>query len=87
VFDKDATSMTAALGEMHRLARIKSNFSQSEAQQRMAEWLAHDRRFDSYDKAALVKRVQECVSCGAHLDLSDPVLQGKPPRPLDPRYR
>jgi hypothetical protein len=70
---------------MERQARIRTNFSQPEAREKMTEWLSQDRRFDGFDKHRLVQRVQECRASGAVLDIDDPRLKGLPPRPLDRR--
>jgi hypothetical protein len=87
VFTNDKNDLTRTLGEMEYLARQKTNFNQVEAKQKMAEWLAQDRRFDSYDAGRLIDRVHQAKFRGAHLDLDDPQLKrGGQPRPLD-RWR
>jgi hypothetical protein len=84
MFDIDPRDLAATLSQMETQARQKANFDQNEAKQKMAEWLANDRRFDSYDPARLIERVQVCKSNGAHLDLEDPqLMKGGQPRPLD----
>jgi hypothetical protein len=63
------------------------DFNQTEAKQKMTEWLANDRRFDAFDPQRLIERVQLSKNNGAVLDLDDPQLQrGGQPRPLD-RWR
>jgi len=87
MFGKDQRDLTATLSEMEYWARQKSNFNQTEARQRMAEWLQQDRRFDGFDHSRLVERVQLSKSNGAVLDLDDPqLLKGGQPRPLDRRW-
>ena len=87
MYDRDQRSLVTTLNQMADLAVQKTNFNQTEAKQKMAEWLQHDRRFDSYDPARLIERVQDCKYRGATLDLDDPQLKrGGEPRPLD-RWR
>jgi hypothetical protein len=87
MFGRDPKALTATLGEMAHRAHWQSNANQIEAAEKMRQWVAEDRRFDSFDHDRLVRRVQECRSCGAQLDLTDPQLQrGGQPRPLD-RWR
>ena len=84
MFDTDARSLASTLSQMETQARQKANFDQTVAKQKMAEWLANDRRFDSYDPMRLVERVHVCKAQGAHLDLEDPqLMRGGQPRPLD----
>jgi len=87
MFGKGPHDLAATLSEMEYRARQAVNFNQTEAAQKMAEWLAQDRRFDSFDKGRLIERVRDCKYRGAVLDLTDPQLQkGGEPRPLD-RWR
>ena len=86
MFDKDPRDLTATLAEMEYRSRVTTNFTQSEAREKMTQWLSQDRRFDDFDKDKLVQRVQECRQAGAVLDLDDPVLKGQERRPLDKRY-
>src|SRR5215204_5472587 len=81
MFERDERDLCITLSEMERRSRIATNFDQPAALEKMKTYLAADRRFDGYDKDRLVKRVQECRSAGATLDLSDPVLRGGEPRP------
>jgi hypothetical protein len=57
MFGKDQRDLAATLSQMESLARQKTNFNQIEAKAKMAEWLAHDRRFDAYDAQRLIERV------------------------------
>jgi hypothetical protein len=83
MFERDPKDLTATLSWMESTARERSKFNQIEAKQRMAEFIANDRRFDAYDTAKLVDRVSHCKSYGAKLDLEDPaLLKGGKPRPL-----
>ena len=86
MFEKDERDLCVTLSEMERQARIKTNFSQSEAKEKLAEWISQDRRFDAFDKARLVQRVAECRQSCAVLDLDDPYLaKGGQRRPGDHR--
>jgi hypothetical protein len=71
------------LSAMEQEAREQSQFNQLVAREKFKERLAQDRRFDPYDKDALVRRVQDCKAHGAVLDLNDPRLRGDEARPLD----
>ena len=86
MFERDQKDLVVTLGEMDRQSRIRTNFDQPAAREKMAGWLSQDRRFDEFDKDKLARRVQECRQSGAVLDLDDPVLKGGEPRPLDRRY-
>ena len=86
MFGDDERDRVAALAEMERLSRVRTNFDQVAARETFKSYLNADRRFDGFDKDALVTRVQECKQCGATLDLTDPVLRGLEPRPLSHRY-
>jgi hypothetical protein len=82
MFGEDERDRVAALAEMERLSRVRSNFDTVAARETFKSYLNADRRFDGYNKDALVARVQECKQ-GATLDLTDPVLKGQGRRPLD----
>jgi hypothetical protein len=84
MFGKAERDLTRTLSEMEYEARTKCNYNQTEARQRMAQWLADDRRFDNYDHARLIERVHLNKSNGAVLELDDPqLLKGGAPRPGD----
>jgi hypothetical protein len=83
MFGNDDRDKISALAEMERTSRVRANFNQVAARETFKAYLDADRRFDGYDKDALVKRVQECRSCGAVLDLDDPRLRGLEKRPLE----
>jgi hypothetical protein len=83
MFDKTERDMIVALNEMERVSRMRTNFDKPAAREVFKQYLDADRRFDGFDKEALVKRVQECLSCGATLKLDDPRLRGLEPRPLE----
>jgi hypothetical protein len=85
MFSNDPRDLTYTLSEMDRQSRIKANANRVEALGIVADWLRQDRRFDGYDHDRLAQRVQDCKSCGAQLDLSDPfLLRGGQRRPRDP---
>jgi hypothetical protein len=87
MFGTDPRDMVRTLSEMEARARQKTNFSQTEAKAKMAEWLSHDRRFDAFDTERLIERVQLFKYNGAVLELDDPqLLKGGQPRPLDRRW-
>lgn len=83
MFDRNEKDMKKTLGEMAQLSRQRSNFDQGAAKEKFKEFLRQDRRFDGYNVDALVTRVDQCLSAGAQLDLTDPVLRGGERRPLD----
>jgi hypothetical protein len=68
---------------MEKIARERTNFNQYEAKDLVRDWIKNDARFREFDPTVLAARVQECKSCGASLDLSDPRLRGQPARPLE----
>ena len=86
MFDDNHKDMTAWLAEAERQARIKSNFSETDAQKKLTAWIKQDSRFSEFDATKLAERVVDCIGHGAVLDLSDPVLKGGERRPLDRRY-
>jgi hypothetical protein len=86
MFGDDERDRVAALAEMERLSRVRSNFDTVAARETFKSYLSADRRFDEFNKDALVRKVQDCKAQGAVLDLTDPVLRGLDPRPLSHRY-
>jgi hypothetical protein len=86
MFGNDTKDMMAALATMERLSRERTNFNQLAAKEKLKEFLQSDRRFDQFDKDALVSRVMHCRSNGACLDLDDPRLKGGEARPLERNY-
>ena len=68
---------------MEKQARVTIEFQPNRSEEKLKEYLQHDRRFDQFNADALAKRVMECRSNGAFLDLDDPVLNGVESRPLD----
>ncbi len=71
----NAKELARTLAEIHGEARRATNFNQIEARQKMAEWIAMDRRFDNYEPSRLLDRVEANRSNGAAWDLDDPWLQ------------
>jgi hypothetical protein len=86
MYGEDERDRVAALSEMERYARTRSNFDQVAARETFKSYLQADRRFAGCDLDRLVRCVQEAKASGAVIDLDDPVLRGQAPRPLDPRY-
>jgi hypothetical protein len=83
MFDADPKDLAATLSWMESQARERAQFNLVEAKQRMQQWVANDRRFDDFDPAKLIDRVQHAKQYGAQLDLTDPaLLKGGKPRPL-----
>ncbi len=83
MFGNDPREMARTLAEMHGESLRATNFNQIEARQRMAEWIALDRRFDGYEPSRLLDRVEANRSNGAAWALDDPYLQrGGQKRPL-----
>ena len=85
MFERSPRDLAATLTEMEKTSRLRSNFDQIAALEKMKSYLEADRRFDGYAKDKLAQRVMECRRSCAVLDLDDPVLKGQPPRPLDRR--
>jgi hypothetical protein len=83
MFGNTPKDLCATLSEMETVARQRSNFNQIEARNVMSSWIRNDQRFAAFDSDALAKRVVECKSCGASLDLDDPRLRGGEARPLE----
>lgn len=83
MFTADKRDLCATLTHMEKVSREATRFDQIAARDKFKDYLDQDRRFDAFDKLALVRRVQECRSNGATLDLDDPRLKGSEPRPLD----
>jgi hypothetical protein len=82
MYGNDPRDLTAALRQMAQTSVDVSWGNKIEAAQKMEKWLEQDRRFDSFNKRALVERTMLCRYNGAVLDLDDPELRGLPPRPL-----
>ena len=80
--DSEADLMRT-LGTMAETALHKCRQNKVEARDVMQGFIRNDRRFDGYDPAVLARRVEECRSNGAKLDLSDPRLRGGEARPLE----
>ena len=78
--------MTAELSQWDRQALAQTNGNQIEAQQKLAERISYDRRFDALDPRRLAERVYECRQTGSTLNLDDsglrkggsPTLRNKP---------
>jgi hypothetical protein len=86
MFDTTEKDLARTLTEMHKVALERARWDQNEAREVFKQYLSADRRFDQYDKDVLTRRVQECRSNGAVLDLDDPRLKGGEARPLERRY-
>jgi hypothetical protein len=83
MFDFNERDMLRALGTMANTAIDRSFGNKLAARETLKQFIQTDKRFDYYDAATLARRVEECRSCGAKLDLSDPQLMGRPARPLE----
>jgi hypothetical protein len=83
MFDINERDMLRTLGTMATTA-VERNFgNRVAARDTLQQFIQTDKRFDGYDAATLARRVEECRSCGAKLDLTDPRLRGQPARPLE----
>jgi hypothetical protein len=68
--------LCATLWQMHKTAVERANCNQIEAREILRGYVQTDRRFDEFDPDRLVKRIEECRSCGRTADLfSDPYLR------------
>jgi hypothetical protein len=83
MFGNSERDLCATLSTMESVARERTNFNTVEAKSVFRDWIKNDARFRDYDPDVLAGRVQECKSCGASLDLSDPRLKGGEKRPLE----
>jgi hypothetical protein len=82
MFGFSERDMIRALGTMANTA-VERNFgNRVAARETLRQFIQTDKRFDYYDADTLARRVEECRSCGAKLDLTDPRLIGRPARPL-----
>jgi hypothetical protein len=83
VFDFNERDMIRALGTMANTA-VERNFgNRVAARETLRQFIQTDKRFDPYNATVLAQRVEECRSCGAKLDLTDPRLMGRPARLLE----
>jgi hypothetical protein len=82
MFDPNERDMIRTLGTMAETAIQRCKHNRVEAREVMQGFIRNDRRFDGYDPAVLARRVEECRSNSAKLDLTDPRLWGQPARPL-----
>jgi hypothetical protein len=83
MFDPNERDMLRTLGTMANTAVDRNFGNKLAARETLKNYIQTDKRFDQYDAATLAKRVEECRSCGAKLDLTDPRLMGRPARPLE----
>ena len=79
----DERDLLQTLGSMARLSVDRCNANKVEAKAVMKRWLELDRRFDPFDKDALVERTMLSRSNGCVVELDDPSLRGQGRRPLD----
>ena len=84
MYGDSENDMCRTLSQMHRAAVEKCNFDQVAAREFLRSYVQTDRRFDQYDAARLVQRVEEAMSNGRTMDLTeDPWLRhGGEKRPL-----
>jgi hypothetical protein len=83
MFGDDPRDLARRLGEMERIARDRCCGNQTEARERLRQWVRQDRCFDQFDADRLIERVQEARSNCRTLDLDDPFLRpGGSKRPL-----
>jgi hypothetical protein len=82
MFDPNERDMLRTLGTMANTAMDRAFGNKLAARETLASYIRTDKRFDYYDAPTLARRVEECRSCGAKLDLTDPRLRGGEARPL-----
>jgi hypothetical protein len=82
MFDFNERDMLRALGTMANTAMDRSFGNKLAARETLAGYIRTDKRFDPYNATVLAQKVEECRSCGAKLDLTDPRLRGGAARPL-----
>jgi hypothetical protein len=83
MFGDDNRHLTETLGHMITEAFQVCRANQTEAHQKLAEWIRRDRRFDHHDAQRLADRARECGQSGRRLDFDDPYLRkGGQKRPL-----
>jgi hypothetical protein len=71
MFGRTTDDIARTLMQMHDQARVQCRFDQNQIADKMASWMALDRRFDSiHDKAALAREAMNCRASGKELDLS-----------------
>jgi hypothetical protein len=74
MFENNDKGMKAALSQIQAEALRGHCGNRVEARTAVLERLAYDRRFDKYDHAKLIERVEDAWGQGAQLDLDDPKL-------------
>jgi hypothetical protein len=77
--------LRVVLGKMYQEALDTTGGNHANAEQKLAQSIDNDRRFDQYLTAPLVDRFRDCYKTGAFLDFTDPVLKGGQPRPCQLR--
>jgi len=82
-FGNHEHNLKQTISRMRKEAYYESNCSQDEADRKVRSWMDQDRRFDNFQKDALLTEVKRVSACGGYLDLSKPQLYGRPRRPLD----
>src|SRR5713101_6212423 len=72
-------ALRVSLGQMYQDALRQTCGNHGEAEQKLAQSIDNDRRFDPYKTDRLVNRFRDCYQRGAFLDFDDPELKGAPP--------
>src|SRR5260370_36850307 len=78
---KTNETLRKTLGQMYQGALTEANGNIEEANNKLAESINNDRRFDQYPTDRLLKRFNEYFGNGAFLDFEEPYLQERAPRP------
>lgn len=87
MYSNDPKDLALSLRSMAQTAMAKTNANQVEARSLMRQYLAGDRRFDTYDHGRLVERVWDARGVPSLYKIEDPYLQrGGERRPLDRRW-
>jgi hypothetical protein len=79
------STLRKALGTMYQDALNQTCGNHKAAEQKLAQSIDNDRRFDEYQTAPLVERFRQNYQNGGFLDFNDPVLKGGKPRPCQLR--
>ena len=71
MYGRTTNDIAETLMRMHDEARVQCRFDQNQIADRMAQWMAQDRRFDGIrDKLRLANEAMDARSHGRELDLS-----------------
>jgi hypothetical protein len=69
--------LRSTLGQMYQQALNTTGGNQELAEQKLAQSIDNDRRFDAYPTERVVQRFRENYQTGGFLDFDDPYLKGQ----------